>query len=101
MLDWILYLRRNVSYGTLLQQFNVELTLFPVFDNCNVVIKGTLLLLGIMQQRIKGYRAIKYATYSLIVQKTINYANITHVAYTYIEGHNESSYYLIEYHATA
>ena len=90
-----------MSYGTLLQQFNVELTLFPVFDNCNVVIKGTLLLLGIMQQRIKGYRAIKYATYSLIVQKTINYANITHVAYTYIEGHNESSYYLIEYHATA
>ena len=54
MLDWILYLRRNVSYGTLLQQFNVELTLFPVFDNCNVVIKGTLLLLGIMQQRIRG-----------------------------------------------
>ena len=74
--------------------------MFPAFDNCNVVIKGTLSLLGILQQRIKGYRVIKYATYCLIVQKIRNYANITHAAYTYIEGHNESSYYLMEYHAT-
>ena len=44
MLDWTLCLRRNVSYGTLLRQLNVELTLFPVFDNGNVVIKGTLSL---------------------------------------------------------
>ena len=74
--------------------------MFPVFDNGNVVIKGTLSLLGIMQQRIKGYGAIKYAKHSLIVQKIRNYANITHAAYTYIEGHNESSSYLMEYHTT-
>ena len=55
-----------------------------------MIIKGTLSLLGIMQQRIKGYRAIKYATYSLIFQKTRNYANITHVAYTYMHIHTRA-----------
>lgn len=53
-----------------------------------------------MHESIKGYRVIRYATYSQIVQKTRNYAYITHAAYMFIKGHNKLNYYPMEYHAT-
>lgn len=45
MLDWLLYWRGNMPYGTLLGQLSIKLILFPLIDNCNVVIKENTLAL--------------------------------------------------------